>query len=295
MSDVKKEILKQFLERIDFPADHIQDLKTALYESYERSKKSMLESMSYTNAMDQFIAVLEDISLNHRRNMCKYCKENCDDTYKKDPDENTSACSSFVMNNECIALRTESKEKKFHCRYFIVPRTWYNVNSSSNNEPNDITSSENKILYEKAKNEHELIRDFNVYSSKRFDKNNTTIGEWLSLDPDGHEIVFVEKGYTEQGFVFKDRNAFMSKSDRICYISEMDQSYTYKDFLDIAENNKEIAEYLFYMVDWQNPSSLLYEDMETGDIIKCKYCNKLYLAHPHNHICPNCKRQANKE
>jgi hypothetical protein len=43
----------------------------------------------------------------------------------------------------------------------------------------------------------------------------------------------------------------------VCYIPELsNKRYTYADFLKISKGNKEILEYLFETVDWQNPETL---------------------------------------
>ena len=64
---------------------------------------------------------------------------------------------------------------------------------------------------------------------------------------------------TDNGYCFKDRQAFNNKKG-ICYIPELsDQKYTYLDFLRIANNNKTLAQNLFDIVDWQHPETLLDE------------------------------------
>jgi hypothetical protein len=75
------------------------------------------------------------------------------------------------------------------------------------------------------------------------------------------------KGYSGQGWHYKNFIAFENKSDEVCYISELyDTHYTYADFLKIAKNNNSLASYLFEMVDWQSPETL-FSDLEKDDEI----------------------------
>jgi len=69
----------------------------------------------------------------------------------------------------------------------------------------------------------------------------------------------IEKFETDNGYCFKDYKAFESKKG-ICYVPELtDHKYTYNDFLEIAKNNKELAQMLFDFVDWQHPETLYNE------------------------------------
>lgn len=70
----------------------------------------------------------------------------------------------------------------------------------------------------------------------------------------------IDREATAQGFVYKNPNAFYSKSKEVCYIAELsDDLHTYADFLEIAKGNAEIAGYLFDRVDWQHPQTLMDE------------------------------------
>tara|TARA_R100001244_G_scaffold60743_1_gene51005 strand:+ start:675 stop:914 length:240 start_codon:yes stop_codon:yes gene_type:complete len=69
----------------------------------------------------------------------------------------------------------------------------------------------------------------------------------------------MEKEKTDNGYCFKSNKAFKSKKG-VCYIAELsDQKYTYNDFLNIAKGNKDLAQNLFDIVDWQHPETLLEE------------------------------------
>ena len=68
------------------------------------------------------------------------------------------------------------------------------------------------------------------------------------------------KDYSSEGLIYKDYDAFNLKSIKVCYIPEQsEEHYTYSDFLSIADGDKDLAIYLFEIVDWQHPESLLDE------------------------------------
>lgn len=93
----------------------------------------------------------------------------------------------------------------------------------------------------------------------------------------------VEKGHTDQGWVFKDYKAW-ELGHGICYIPELDGEYIegiYKPkledgeeyaacyskdgFLELVGGNEDLARLVFEMVDWQHPETLvdeLYSDDE---------------------------------
>lgn len=108
----------------------------------------------------------------------------------------------------------------------------------------------------------------------------------------------IEREYHGQGYIYKNFEAFNSKSDEICYVPELSTdegetattenttTYNYNDFLELAngfletneesrawckENNvkaDDIATELFHAVDWQHPETLLNEWEMNGS-----YCN----------------------
>jgi hypothetical protein len=76
------------------------------------------------------------------------------------------------------------------------------------------------------------------------------------------------KEFSGAGFVFKDYEAFESKSAGVCYIPESYEiHYTYADFMWIAKGNTELAGYLFNSVDSQRPE-LLFDELVCQDIIE---------------------------
>jgi len=73
--------------------------------------------------------------------------------------------------------------------------------------------------------------------------------------------------FSEQGYFYKDHDAFFNKTHEVCYIAELfDTQYTYKDFINIAKNNEKLACYLFSTVDWQSPE-ILFEELLIYDEI----------------------------
>lgn len=127
-----------------------------------------------------------------------------------------------------------------------------------------------------------------LYSSRQHD-DGTIIGELLTEDKEGKEIVKVIKAPSEQGMIFKDPIAFKRKVG-VCYVPENDffvGGYTYDDFLSLAEGNEEIAEYLFETVDWQHPETVLDEDFSIGEIDHCPKCGRLYLSYD-KQMCDKC-------
>ena len=54
--------------------------------------------------------------------------------------------------------------------------------------------------------------------------------------------------------------------DAPCYVPELDDTvYTKKDFLQLCNNQEEIAEELFEQLDWQSPSTLFNEWEDMGE------------------------------
>jgi len=70
----------------------------------------------------------------------------------------------------------------------------------------------------------------------------------------------IERFATDNGYCFKDYKAFKNRKGT-CYVPELtDNKYTYNDFLEIAKDNRELAQTLFDLVDWQHPETL-YNDL----------------------------------
>lgn len=88
-----------------------------------------------------------------------------------------------------------------------------------------------------------------------------TIGTIIQLN---NEVVYIERGATEQGYVYKNFEAF-ENGNGICYIPELsDTTYDRKYFDD---NFGDLATEVFDTIDWQLPDSYydeLVEAIEEG-------------------------------
>lgn len=216
--------------------------------------------------------------MGNQKNLCKYCSEKCE--YAGTNYENGHFGCFVIDESKGLYLRTKADDADHYCKLFAVPTQWCKDNFGiRHTECNARQTSEDVAdIYNRALSDGVVIFAVDVYSSAQYDAEHTTIGEWLSTDKDGHEIIWLEKGLTEQGMVFKDFNAFREKTDRICYIPEhdtFDEAYTYSDFLKMATGNQEIAAQIFEMVDWQHPTTLLDECVQEEEFYYCPYCSKL--------------------
>jgi len=90
--------------------------------------------------------------------------------------------------------------------------------------------------------------------------------------------LFIARGETEQGYIYKNYEAYENRTGEVCYIPELsDTAYTHKDFINIVNDkyneDKDFANFLnqqniscekwadslFELVDWQHPTALLDE------------------------------------
>lgn len=118
-----------------------------------------------------------------------------------------------------------------------------------------------------------------------------TTGEYTPPDENGFgEVINRDRFKGGQGYVFKDDVAFYDTKnpDKVCYVPELsDETYTRKDFLELCDNNEELAELLYESLDWQHPETLL-EDWEiNGEIDTCDICGRIFLCYEKT-SCPNC-------
>ena len=59
------------------------------------------------------------------------------------------------------------------------------------------------------------------------------------------------KDFAKQGFYYLDYDAFVNKTNDVCYIPELfDTKYNYADFIRFAHGNERLAWYLFTTVDY---------------------------------------------
>ena len=111
-------------------------------------------------------------------------------------------------------------------------------------------------------------------------------------DEDGN-IVELQREFFSQGWVFKDWDAFQNHPDAPCYVPELDDAvYTRNDFMALCNGQEEIAEELFYEVDWQNPSTLMNDWESAKEIETCEKCGKLFMSY-NVKKCPHCGTHVN--
>jgi hypothetical protein len=114
------------------------------------------------------------------------------------------------------------------------------------------------------------------------------VGKILRIEGDMEEYVALE--YHNQGWFYKDSEAF-EKGFGVCYIPEyaveefggkmveiegenfyrlidIEDTYSYTDFLNLTHNNHIKAKALFELLDWQYPQSLYQELEEMEDLFE---------------------------
>lgn len=104
------------------------------------------------------------------------------------------------------------------------------------------------------------------------------------------KITHLDRGWLGQGWGFKDPNAYKTDKTAPCYVQELsenDEFYTGNDILDLCNNQQEIADKVFDMLDWQAPSSLIDEWFNDGELAECESCGKWYFAYEED-VCPHC-------
>jgi rubrerythrin len=62
----------------------------------------------------------------------------------------------------------------------------------------------------------------------------------------------------------------------------------YNDFLELAGGNRNIADMIFEVVDWQYPASYVNSDLYDSGYGYCENCGYLFFIDEGN-TCPNCK------
>lgn len=101
----------------------------------------------------------------------------------------------------------------------------------------------------------------------------------------------INKEFYEQGYIYKDTDAFENNIDEVCYVPELSNyEYKYEDFLNIAEGNKNIATEIFETVDWQCPETVLNDWFVNGEIARCTRCNSLFFTYGNEELkyCTSC-------
>lgn len=111
-----------------------------------------------------------------------------------------------------------------------------------------------------------------------------------SYTPETEEAeAVIDREYYQQGWIFKDEEAFLHHPDKVCYVPELsDEGYTRQNFLDMVGGQEEVATLLFDMVDWQSPETLLNELYDTYELDFCPVCQKIYCMRGEQIPCPVC-------
>lgn len=101
--------------------------------------------------------------------------------------------------------------------------------------------------------------------------SNNIIGECIQVDNKTYYL----KGASNEGYIYKDYNAFKNEPDKVCYIPEYadeveigehsavpadsEDCYTKKKLLELCHGNKKLCEDLFSDLEWTYPETLLNE------------------------------------
>jgi hypothetical protein len=98
----------------------------------------------------------------------------------------------------------------------------------------------------------------------------------------------INREFYQQGFIFKDEEAYTNSLDAVCYVPELsDTTYTHQNFLDLMDGQEALARDLFDRVDWQHPETLLQEDCANGEYDDCPICGRLFACYEKTE-CPHC-------
>lgn len=117
-------------------------------------------------------------------------------------------------------------------------------------------------------------------------KGNEVIGICI-VNGDGILQEF-KRSYYRQGWIFKNPYAFKNEPKKPCYVPELSNTiYTGEDFLNMCNNQADIAEIVFEAVDWQHPETYLDEQYATGEMTICDVCGKIFLSYKVEK-CPYC-------
>jgi rubrerythrin len=118
-------------------------------------------------------------------------------------------------------------------------------------------------------------------------KGNEVIGSCI-VNGDGILQEF-KRSYYRQGWIFKNPYSFKNEPKKPCYVPELSNTiYTGEDFLNMCNNQAEIAEIVFEAVDWQHPETYLDEQYATGEMTICDVCGKIFLSYEVEK-CPYCE------
>jgi hypothetical protein len=117
-------------------------------------------------------------------------------------------------------------------------------------------------------------------------KHYLKVGQYTPATDEAEAII--EREFYEQGYIFKDEEAYDSGLDIPCYIPELsDAIYTHQSFLDLMDSQESLARDLFERVGWQHPETLLEEDSASGEYDICPECDRMFACYGRTE-CPHC-------
>lgn len=248
-------------------------------EGVEAINEFKWDSLAYASNEDTFITITAD----------KYCfslvTNGLVEIYKKA--ENNTA--TLYTNDDYETIRTLLKDGVLYSEEYDITNTnsfqiEYGIVVNSDSNAVEFERLEDPVSFNSIPESiDDLIIEF-AYSVEMIlqslIRKPYVIGEILE---DGT----IEKDYTDQGLVYKNQLAFITKKGT-CYVPELSETeYTYDDFLEIAKGNHDIASQLFYSVDWQSPSTLYDEWIQEDEINECTNCKKAYFSYEVTR-CPYC-------
>ena len=114
------------------------------------------------------------------------------------------------------------------------------------------------------------------------------------LNPDG-SLRELERGWYEQGYIFKDWDAFQNRPDDPCYVPELSDSvYTRNSIVELCDGQEVIAEIIFDNIDWQHPESYFDELFTEGELSVCNHCKRIFRTYETGK-CPYCGKETEEE
>lgn len=123
---------------------------------------------------------------------------------------------------------------------------------------------------------------------------NETVGRYIPETPGSEEVI--RRAWFRQGMVYKNWEAYQNEPETVCYIPELsDSKYTAKDFLEICDGQKDLADELFDGCDWQHPETLMEDWLRNDEWKICGKCERLFNAYgddgKQRKACPFCGKE----
>ncbi len=98
----------------------------------------------------------------------------------------------------------------------------------------------------------------------------------------------IQREFYGQGYIVKDEAAFLSHSDKVCYVPELsDTPYTRNDILALCDGQEALARLCFDCINWQSPDVWVEEQFLFDEWVRCSDCGRVYDCED-NKRCPHC-------